>query len=251
MKRCPECDSSFPDTDKFCELDGTPLVADYSDSDPNLLVPPADRGPQPGVPSGAAPLGWQTGGPAGVVGAGGYQHSGEERLRQNWKTLAIVAVAGVAIGVVLFIVYQRITREAPEQSSNDSSNEAVTQQQTPLLPSGPMPLASASPSAEPSPSPSAIPSPAAKVESAPVALSSSPVSTGGSETNRRGPVTIRLTNGTSVEADELWETREGIWYRRRGFVTLLERNQVKAIDNAPTASPSPAATPAASPSASP
>jgi type IV secretory pathway VirB10-like protein len=230
MKRCPECNSSFPDTDKFCELDGTTLVADYSDSDPDLLVPPA----------------------AGVVDVGRYQHSTETRLRQNWKTLTIVAVAGVAMGIVLFTVYQGITREAQEQSSNESSNEAVTQQQMPVLPSLPSPFASPSPSAEPSASPSAMPTPTAQAESARVTLSSSPVSTGGSDTTRRGPVTIRMTDGTSVEADEVWETGEGIWYRRRGLVTLLERSRVKAIDKAPTASPSPAATTTpASPSPSP
>ena len=207
-----------------------------SDSDPDLLVTPADPDPESDVlPE--------------VVGAGGYQDSRETPPGQNWKTLAIVAVAGVAIGVVLFVVYHRITREAPEQSSNESSNDAVTQQQVPLLPSLPAPLASASPSAEPSPSPSARPTPAAQTESARVALSSSPVSTGGSDTTRRGPVTIRLTDGTSVEAEEVWETGEGIWYRRRGLVTLLQRNQVKAIDQPPT--PSPAAKTAASPSASP
>ena len=237
MKRCPECDSIFDDTDKFCELDGTQLVADYSDSDPDLLVLPADMHPDPGTQP-------------GVIAAGEYQDSREARLRENWKTLAIVAVAGVAIGIILFIVYQRLTREAPEQSSNESSNETVTQQQTPLLPSPPSPFASASPSAEPSPSPSGMPSPAAQLESPRVALSSSPVSTGGDGKTRRGPVTIRLTNGTSVEAEEVWETGDGIWYRRRGVVTLLERNQVKAIEK-PSPASSPSATPATSPSASP
>ncbi|MCM3902961.1 MAG: hypothetical protein ND866_14740 [Pyrinomonadaceae bacterium] len=238
MKRCPQCDSSFPDTYKFCDLDGTQLVADYSDSDPNLLVQPADPGPQ-------------ALGPGEIVEAVAYQNSTEERVWKNWKILAIVAVAGVAIGVVLFIVYHRMTREAPEQSSNVPSNEAVAQQPMPLLFSPPTPLASASPSAEPSPSPSALPSPAPRKESARVAMSSSPVSTGGSEETRRGPVTIRLTNGTSVEADEVWETGEGIWYRRRGVVTLLKRDQIKAIDKRSTSTPSPAATPAASPFTSP
>lgn len=241
MKRCPECDSSFPGTDKFCELDGAQLVEDYSDSNPDLLVPPADEGAE-------------TGSPGRVVGADRYQHSREERPGPNWKILAIVAVAGVAISIVLFIVYQRITSEAPEQSSNESSNVAVTQQQMPLLPSRPSPFASASPSAEPSPSPSAmpspIPSPGAQADSTRIALSSSPVSTGGDGKTRRGPVTIRLTNGTSVEADEVWETGEGIWYRRRAVVTLLERNQVKAIEK-PSPASSTSATPASSPSASP
>jgi hypothetical protein len=77
------------------------------------------------------------------------------------------------------------------------------------------------------------------------------VSTSGDEKTRRGQVTIRLTNGTSVEADEAWETGEGIWYRRRGVVTLLERDQVKAIERAIEKAPSPASSAAATPTSSP
>jgi cytoskeletal protein RodZ len=239
MKHCPECDSSFPDTDQFCELDGTTLVADYSDSNPDVLVPPADRGPQMGSA-------------AGVVRAGGYQVSRDRPLQQNWTLLIVMAVAGVAIGMVLFVVYQRMTGEIPEQSPNEPpSNEAVTQQQIPLRPLLASPSVSATPSPEPSPSPSVMPSPVVQTESAPVALSSSPVSTGGDEKTRRGTVTIRLTNGTSVEADEVWETGEGIWYRHRGVVTLLERQQVNAIEKPSPGTSSPAATPTASPSGSP
>jgi len=95
-----------------------------------------------------------------------------------------------------------------------------------------------------------MPSPAVQAESARVALSSNPVSTGGDEKTRRGQVTIRLTNGTTIEADEVWETGEGIWYRRRGVVTLLERDQVKAIEK-PSPASSASTTPATSPSASP
>jgi len=237
MKRCPECDSSFPDTDQFCEFDGTTLVADYSDSNPDVSVPPANRGAQTRSPA--------------VLGAAGYQVSRDGPLRQNWKTLTIMAVAAVVIGMVLFVVYQRITREIPGQSSNEPpAKEAVTQQQIPLLPLRPSPSVSASPSPEPSPSPSAMPSPAVQAESARVALSSNPVSTGGDEKTRRGQVTIRLTNGTTIEADEVWETGEGIWYRRRGVVTLLERDQVKAIEK-PSPASSASTTPATSPSASP
>ncbi|CAN5785679.1 hypothetical protein BH18ACI4_BH18ACI4_21190 [soil metagenome] len=236
MKRCPECDSLFSDTDQFCELDGTQLVSDSSVKNPSSTRPPEDPDPHPG--------------PGGVLGASRYQHSSEAHLPQNWKILAIVAVAGVAIGIVLFIVYLRVTREAPGPSAIESSNEAVSQPQFPVLPSRPPPFASASPSAEPSPSPSARQSPTAQADPTRASLSSSPISTG-NEKNKRGPVTIRLTSGTSVDADEVWETEEGIWYRRRGLVTLLQRNEVKAIDNAPMATPSPAATPGASPSTSP
>jgi membrane-associated protease RseP (regulator of RpoE activity) len=209
MKHCPECNSRFPDTDKFCELDGTPLVIDAS--------------PQ----------------------------SREVSLPENWKTLAIVAVAGIAIGIILFVIYQRFTREDSEPSSNESSNQTVLQQQAPLAPSLPGPVVAPSPTVEPSPSPSATPSPVAQAEPTRVALSSSPVTTTGSAANRRGLVTIRLIDGTDVEADEVWETAEGIWYRRRGIVTLLQRDRVKAIDKTPTPSPTPVATPSPSPSPSP
>jgi hypothetical protein len=251
MKHCPECDSSFPDTAQFCELDGTTLVADYSDGNPDVPASPADRGPQTGAPGDATSLGWQTGSSAGV-GAGGYQVSRDGPLRQDWKILTIIVVAGVAISMVLFVVYQQITRQIPGQRSNEPpSNQAVTQQQIPLVPFRPSPSASASPSPEPSPSPSAMPSPAVQAESARVALSSSPLSTGGGEKTRRGQLTIRLTNGTTIEADEAWETGEGIWYRRRGVVTLLERDQVKAIERPSPAASSPAVTPTLSPNASP
>jgi hypothetical protein len=238
MKHCPECNASFPDTDQFCELDGTTLVADYSNGNSEVAVPPADWEPQTGNQPGVRAVGYQ------VSRAGAFQ--------QDWKILAIVAIAGVAISLVLFIVYQRMTREVPGQGSTESaSNQAVTQQQIPLLTLRPSPSVSASPSPEASPSPSAMPSPVVQAESARVALSSRPVSTGGDEKTRRGQVTIRLTNGTSIEADEVWETGEGIWYRRRGVVTFLEREQVKAIERPLPGASSPTVTPILSPTASP
>jgi hypothetical protein len=44
-----------------------------------------------------------------------------------------------------------------------------------------------------------------------------------------GKPVILLTTGAKIEADEVWRTRDGIWYRRAGMVTLLKRNKVKAI----------------------
>jgi hypothetical protein len=38
-----------------------------------------------------------------------------------------------------------------------------------------------------------------------------------------------LTSGAKIEADEVWRTRDGVWYRRNGMVTLLKRSQVKTI----------------------
>jgi hypothetical protein len=242
MKRCLECGASFPDADQFCEHDGATLVADDADSDPALSAPPVD-------------LKSESDSLAPVVGVDAMQVPRYRSLPPDWKILTIVAVAGATVVAVLFVVYLQKTREIPQQSANErSSDVAVQQQQAPRLSSLPSPSVDATPSPESSPSPSASPSPSVLGESARVTLSSSPVSTGGDANTSRGQVTIRLTNGTAIEADEAWETREGIWYRRRGVVSLLDRDQVKAIErtaeNKLPASATPAS-PESSPKASP
>ena len=248
MKRCPECASGFPDSFEFCERDGAILVPDFRDSHSGLSEAPAvtDEHRQPAdepvvfVPSASSVD------PPTIV----YPVSIETRLRQNWMMLALMIVAGVVIGLVLF-VYQPFTREAPNQNANELiANGTVTQQSIPVLPSRPSPSPSESPSPEPSPSPSPMPSPATKVESMPVGLSSGMVSTGGDEKTGHGPITIRLTNGMNVEADEVWQTEDGIWYRRRGIATLLERKYVKAIERPEEKNSSPAASPAPTPAPS-
>jgi hypothetical protein len=46
-----------------------------------------------------------------------------------------------------------------------------------------------------------------------------------------GRPVILLTTGGRIDADEVWRTRDGIWYRRAGIVTLLKPHRVKAIVN--------------------
>jgi hypothetical protein len=228
MKRCPQCDSSFPDTDQYCELDGTPLISDFSY---RMAAPVFER------------ESINASGVAEEVRPPGYRHARES---QTWKIFAVIAVAAVATATVLFVVYQQ-TRNPNDFRSDESSNPPANQQSLPLMTARPAPIASVSPSPEASPSPSAIPSPSAQTDAARAVLSSSPVSTGPDDVLKSGTVVIRLANDTSVEADEVWETGEGIWYRHRGLVTLLERKQVISIVRTPPAS-SPTATPVTSPS---
>ena len=208
MKRCPECDSVFPDTEKFCELDGAQLV----DADEIFNLSTREVNQQ------------------------------ARRPESSQKTVAIVAIAGVAIGLVLFLVYYAMTRQPTTENSNQSSsNSGIVQPPGPLLPSHPSAVAAASPSVEPSPSPSATPSPSTNPSPERVELSSNPISTAADGKTRTGPVTIRLTDGSSIEADEAWQTGEGIWYRRRGIVTLLNPNQVKTIEKLAPVTPLPSA----------
>ena len=98
------------------------------------------------------------------------------------------------------------------------------------------PAPSPSPSVAPSPSPSPSPSPKAsptRVATSHTTTSVDPVSTSGPGmgTRRGGKPTIVLTTGGKIEADEVWRTRDGYWYRKNGIVTLLKPGRVKAIIN--------------------
>ena len=231
MKHCPQCDSSFPDTDQYCEVDGTPLISDFSY---RMAAPVFER---------------ESANAAGVteeVRPTGYPRARES---QAWKIFAVIAVAAVATAAVMFVVYQQ-TRNPNDFSSEESSNSLANQQSLPLMTAVPSPFNSVSPSPEASPSPSPTPSPSAQTDAARAVLSSSPVSTGPDDVIKSGTVVIRLDNGTTVEADEVWETGEGIWYRHRGLVTLLERKQVVSIVRTPPAT-APSASPSTSPSPSP
>lgn len=201
MKRCPECDTVFPDFNRFCDLDGAPLEEDEEISDP----PAEDPAPS-----------------------------------NSWKLLAMGGVAGLALGVILFVIYYALTRQEQPEQSRASVNASIIPQPPPLIRAEPVNNPSPSPEQSPSPSPTASPSPSPK-PSPTLKLSSSPVSTGTAASR----VTIRLRNGASIDADEAWEGKEGIWYRQRGVVALLDPAQIKSIDR-PAAEPSPS--PSASPS---
>jgi len=248
MKRCPECTSGFPDSFEFCERDGATLEPDYWDSNAKaseaaVKTPPADE-----LNVDAPATSYVD--PPAVVGTIAYPVSVATRLRQNSIMLALMIIAGVAVALFVF-VYQPFTREVPSSNANELiANGALTQQPMPALPSRPSPSPSESPSPEASPSPSAMPSPAAQLESLPVGLSSGMVTTGGDDKIGHGTITIRLTNGMSIEADDVWQTNDGIWYRRRGVATLLERKDVKAIEKPNDKNSSTAVSPTPSPASS-
>lgn len=52
-------------------------------------------------------------------------------------------------------------------------------------------------------------------------------------------VHLRLADGSSIAADEAWESEQGIWYRRGGMSLLVTRDRIKAIDRGPTSQPNP------------
>lgn len=203
MKVCLKCNSQFPDTERFCELDGATLVAAED------IIAIEERRP-------VAP-----------------------RKDANTSILVAVALGGIAVGALLFLAYLAMTRKV-ETVNESNSSPSVAQQQ---IPSRPLPTLSepnASPSAEPSPSPSIEPSPSPQNSATPLQLSSNPISTARAS-GQSGPVIIRLNSGITIEADEAWQTGEGIWYRKSSVLTLLDPKDVKAIEKVAPASPQPTA----------
>jgi hypothetical protein len=215
LKRCPQCNSFFPDAEHFCELDGTPLVT--VDDAPN---------------------------PVSIDRRGVVPHPNSNR-----SLLPIGALLGLLLGCLLFLVYFAMSRQTMQENSNisSSSSSSSAQQQEAVHPLQPAPRATANPSVEPSVEPSASPSESPSPQNSPaeVELSSSSISTAPKGTS--DPVIIKLDSGVTIEADEAWKTAEGIWYRKHGVVSLLDPKNVIAIKKVSPAAPQPSAATTPSP----
>lgn len=203
MKRCPQCQFIHLDQDEFCDFDGARLqIVDDAELE--------ETGNAPGTRDAKRPL------------------AGREK-----KRLAMVIAGAAALSAVLTASYLGLSYRVSRSRENNAPipvNQPVAQ-----LPSAAVDL-TPTPNISPSPSPSEMqessvktPSPS-RTEPARGVISRSPVSTGNENNPSHSAVRIRLTNGATVEADEVWRTKEGVWYRRHGMVTLLKRDRVKAID---------------------
>lgn len=205
MKRCPQCLFIYPDSDARCDFDNTPLVAvDDAELDAATnteTAPPAKRKRAP---------------------------------RRRWgKATALTALAGLMLGVAAFALYHQLAQ--------GTHNAAVTESTAivsvaPVVAPPEVEVASPSPVESVSPTPSVTPVAKPVSERAPTSQTRTtvgPVSTSGPGMGKKvgGKSIIVLTSGGKIEADEIWRTRDGVWYRRGGIVTLLKPGRVKAILN--------------------
>ena len=145
------------------------------------------------------------------------------------RSLPIAAAIGLLLGLLAFGIYFAVSYKTRKAAA---ATEPATQSAPEVLPSPattPSPSPESSPSASPSPSPST--KSAANVATAHSRASVDPVSTSGPGmgTRQGGKPVIVLVSGGKIEADEAWRTKDGVWYRRNGMVTLLKGAQVKAI----------------------
>jgi type IV secretory pathway VirB10-like protein len=190
MKRCPQCDFIYLDTDELCDLDGAKLIqANESE-----------------------------------LALGETTRTNTRHARSNSRLVIIACLSGVLLLALVFVAYALLTRSR-QQAQAQIPSQHVTE---------PTPVSVTVPTPEPSPSPEASPvvspkSPTQVEQAKRTAVSKSPVSTS-SDQKGSGSIWIRLSNGARIEADEVWRTKEGVWYRRNGVVTLIKANRVKAIE---------------------
>jgi hypothetical protein len=198
MKRCPKCSFLYLDTDEVCDLDGTVLIqASEFDLEPSLI-------------SQSAPLVAE-------------QHAAPSGSRRR---LIVTGVAGLLLGVIPAVGYLMLMK-SPPVDEHAIARISVPSSVVPLtVPTAtPLPVPEVSSPSQPE-RPTASPSPNATK----VTVSNNPVSTTANRNSGQGQAVIRLTNGARIDADEVWRTKEGVWYRRKGMVTLVRANQIRTIE---------------------
>src|SRR5258705_5228975 len=221
MKLCPQCDFIYEDDQLFCDMDGKELVHNSA---------PVGTDQSVGRPT---------------------RLTIDLPAKSRSRLAPSLVLAGVALTVLLFVVYFAQLRPLRSSAAGHSANQSL-QEGTPRDDSlQPRPAAGSSTpildTALPEQSPSSkehddglssSPSPTQSLASgstlASGRLAANPVAAPSS--NIPGTVIVRLNNGSSIKADEAWETKEGIWYRQAGVVTLLKRSQVRTIERVATPS---------------
>jgi hypothetical protein len=207
MKRCPQCEFIYPDSDNVCDFDQTSLVLVAESEVAAITNTPA----RPALSDLAA------------------THSKKFENRKSRKALPIAAALGLVLGIVVFGVYFAVRRQMTHPPV--AQNSIVTAQPVAQAPSP-----SPTPSVTESPSPEEVTEQSSKTTSSSSKTSTShttaslgPVSTSDDAAKKSGSKVILLASGGKIEADEVWRTKDGVWYRRDGLVTLLKKNRVKTI----------------------
>jgi hypothetical protein len=206
MKRCSQCYQPYPDSEKFCELDGQPLFE---------------------VPVTA---------PVGKVADSAAVVPGTSSL--NAPVMVIVGVmVGILLTSLVYAGYMFFTAEPPAENLNPQVSRVDTPetQQPRRAPRAEVVEPSPAPTQEssPSPEPAAEPKAAATEDTTTARLNQGPVSTGERKLNsneQAGDKTIiEMTDGTNIEVDAAWQDKQGIWYRRGGLVSFIESKRIKGI----------------------
>lgn len=216
MKRCPQCLFIHPESDTRCDFDNTPLAV----VDDAELESATSAAPTPATAKNKRAS-------TTKKRSAGAKKSGRK------KGTAITALAGLVLGLGGFFVYSSLNSRPDEVAEIPPvATMSMAPVAAPLVVSPATATVSSSDAEAPSPSP--LPKNATgRTATSHSRTTVAPVSTSGPGMGKKlgGKPAILLTSGARIEADEVWRTRDGIWYRRAGIVTLLKHNRVKAIVN--------------------
>lgn len=196
MKQCPECGDLYHDNERFCDQDGA------------SLMDPTNR----------------------------FQEALHNGTRQQSLSLWMTGIIGGLLGVtVCGLLYLGFVAPRNEGVQNRSSQPETIPRRSAQIATAPAPLNTPLPAVEPSPeteeeSPSPTESPTTQppVATNP-ALNTGPIATGTREKKEGMRAIIKMKDGSSVEAEAAWEDSDGIWYRRSGLVSFVERSRVESI----------------------
>ena len=208
MKRCPECLFIYPETDVRCDFDNAALVVvDDAELDAATQAPSSKKSKR-------------------------TPKKGARKSTSRKASKIVVSVIGllfVLVGMsVYYILGSRAHNTIEPVSVASLTTEPAARPQRIIVAPAP------SETASPSPSPSAIPKQTPeRIATSHSRTTAAPISTSGTGIGQKpgGKQVIVLTSGSKIDADEVWRTRDGVWYRRNGIVTLLKHNRVKAISN--------------------
>jgi hypothetical protein len=217
MKLCPQCDFIYEDNQGFCDMDGQALVHDQASGIVDQTAPPKLSTSLP--------------------------------PRSRVRRLSILFVGAFVLVAGLSVIYL-----GQRQQSRMSYAAAIPIQplQEPPAYSRPSPVDSISNTATDASLPVESPDPSFSPAGTAAALTDASItkapSTHATEAsthaasdamapNQSAPVIVRLTNGSSIKADDAGETRNGVWYRQGGMVTVLKRSQVRTIERRRSSAP--------------
>jgi len=203
MKQCPVCNETFDDQKAFCDMDGSELL-DQTDS---LRAALSQANPAASSSSASA-----------------------------WVTGTIGGLIGIIICVLLYMLFilpgRQNAIEQDRRAAETKESTPVKSSQVSLVPvNNQIPVPSPIPSESESPAEEAAsPSPAAPAPTQPpAALNNGPIATGSKEAARSEHAIIKMKDGSTVEADAAWEDAQGVWFRRSGLVSFVEKSRVEAI----------------------
>jgi len=223
MKRCPECLFIYPETDVRCDFDNTALVV-VNDAELEAATQPPSAKPPKRTSKKRSSTPTKRSTKPSPTKPTATKRTPAKRPR---KATLVISIIGFVLGGLLILVYFTLGSRTP--NSIEPLSVASLTNPHPIIVS-PAPAETGSPSPTPPPTPKQTPE---RIATSHSRTTAAPISTSGPGIgkNPNGRPVIVLTSGGKIDADEVWRTRDGVWYRRNGIVTLLKHNRVKSISN--------------------